>query len=156
MLILLYTRLLLIILSKYSYYHSYYCFNRFYFWFDVLASVSGLICQESFKYYWLKIFRLIHINQIIIPFDHILRRHILKNFTKKRQNMLMGFVTLNLIILYICHVNACIWIYLGQEVNCWDLYPHFNLSKDKTFIGVHDESCHETKSCCTNSWRYTY
>jgi len=54
-----------------------------FFFFDVIASVSGLYSQQSIHFYWLKLFRIVHLPRLTEPLS-LLMRFLLKNYSKKR------------------------------------------------------------------------
>ena len=42
----------------------------------------------------------------------------LSKYSKKRQSDLIGFAKLILYVIYLNHIMACIWIYLGYKSDC--------------------------------------
>lgn len=49
---------------------------------------------------------------------------VLQKYSKKRQNDLASFAGLILIVVWVSHVCACIWLLIGKETECGesDLY----------------------------------
>ena len=85
-----------------------------YFIFDVLATLPGLITQESLEFIWFKAFRLVHFFRITDPLTFLLGLA-LTSYSKKRQNDFLVFAKLILIVIYISHLMACIWLSLGMQ-----------------------------------------
>ena len=84
------------------------------FIFDVIATIPNLIfLQEGLKFFWLKLFRLVHFFRITEPLQFLLSI-LLHKYSKKRQNDLIVFARLILIVIYISHGMACFWIFLGH------------------------------------------
>lgn len=88
-----------------------------YFIFDVVATVPELFMDESREYYALKIFRLVHFYRLTQPLN-ILLHCALQKYSKKRQNDLSGFAGLIFIVIYVSHMMACIWLWLGFMNDC--------------------------------------
>mmetsp|Transcript_42193 Transcript_42193/g.64693 ORF Transcript_42193/g.64693 Transcript_42193/m.64693 type:complete len:257 (+) Transcript_42193:436-1206(+) len=89
-----------------------------YFILDVLATVPNLFfLNEALKLYWLKFFRMIHLNKLTSPLE-LLLSYLLQKYSKKRQNDLTSFCSLILLVVYSSHLNACIWIWLGYMNEC--------------------------------------
>ena len=42
----------------------------------------------------------------------------LSKYSKKRQSDLIGFAKLILFVIYLNHIMACIWLYLGYNTDC--------------------------------------
>jgi len=42
----------------------------------------------------------------------------LSKYSKKRQNDLSGFTSLILMVVYTSHLNACLWLWIGQMYDC--------------------------------------
>jgi hypothetical protein len=106
-----------------------------YFIFDVIATVPELVMGESREYYGLKLFRLVHLYKLTEPL-YIFLRVVLKNYSKKRQNDLIGFASLILIVIYVDHIMACIWLQLGFQEDC----KVYNTATGK-FTGDSAEDC---------------
>ena len=89
-----------------------------YFIFDFIGTVPELIFfDEGFKFYFLKIFRLIHFMRLVKPLE-LLLGCLLQKHSKKRQNDLTSFCSLILGVIYVSHVMGCIWLWLGQNSPC--------------------------------------
>lgn len=88
-----------------------------YFIFDVVATLPGLINNESLDYYYLKGLRLVHVYRLTQPLQ-ILLSCALQKYSKKRQNDLATFAGLILYVIYTSHLNACIWLWIGTQQNC--------------------------------------
>lgn len=88
-----------------------------YFIFDAVGTIPCLFTGEVFKYYWLKAFRVIHIYRLTQPLQLVLGIA-LQKYSKKRQNDLKSFAGLILYVIYVCHVMACAWLYLGKDEAC--------------------------------------
>jgi hypothetical protein len=88
-----------------------YAFNGT-FIFDVLATIPPLLSSESFSVYYFKCFRILHLEALVLPVNIILG-FLLSNYSKKRQNDLTGFASLIFKVIYMCHILACIWLWLG-------------------------------------------
>ena len=43
---------------------------------------------------------------------------LLSKYSKKRQNDLTQFAILIILVIYISHIMACIWLYLGAQEGC--------------------------------------
>lgn len=90
-----------------------------YFFFDVIATVPCLFMGEPINFYILKLFRMVHVLRITQPL-HLVLGCALQKYSKKRQNDLTSFAGLILGVIYISHLMACMWLYLGQKKNCVD------------------------------------
>lgn len=101
-----------------------------FFFFDVIATIPCLFWGEKSEFYILKLFRMVHVLRITQPL-HLMLGCALQKYSKKRQNDLTSFAGLILGVIYISHIMACIWLYLGQ-----------------------DKPCGESESDCTESWVY--
>lgn len=88
-----------------------------YFIFDVIATIPELFLNEGMQFYWLKVFRMVHIYRLTIPLQ-LLLGCALQKYSKKRQNDLTGFAGLILYVIYTSHIMACIWLYLGMLQKC--------------------------------------
>jgi hypothetical protein len=82
------------------------------FFIDVLATVPPLLSGESINVYWLKLFRIVHFLRILEPIDLVLS-YILKSLSKKRQDDLISFTNLIVVVVYLSHIMACSWLHLG-------------------------------------------
>jgi len=86
---------------------------QFYFWFDAIGTIPNLFfLQEGIRFYWLKVFRFIHISRLNTP-PKLLMGVLLSKYSKKRQNDLTQFAILIVLVIYISHICACIWLWLG-------------------------------------------
>lgn len=89
-----------------------------YFLFDVVSIIPLFQKDpENFSLYWLKIFKIARFDRIAIP-HRLLLSIALQKLSKQRQNDLNTFCGLILNIVYISHVSACFWIYLGKMYPC--------------------------------------
>ena len=88
-----------------------------YFFFDVIATVPNIFLGEGREWYFLKLFRFVHVYRIHKP-GTLLMKCLLTKYSKKRQNDLIGFMILILWVIYSSHINACIWLYLGSLEDC--------------------------------------
>lgn len=86
------------------------------FVFDVVSTIP-IIFNQDIKFYWFKLFRLVHFFRFTKPIELTLGC-LLQKYSKKRQNDLTSFCKLILYVVYISHVSACIWIKLGQTSDC--------------------------------------
>ena len=98
--------------SVYSIAKSY----KFYFIFD-LISIIPLFDGEHYRLYALKLFRFIHLYRLYIPLELFLGI-VLSKYSKKRQSDLIRFLTLILLVIYVAHFMACIWIHFGDQHPC--------------------------------------
>lgn len=89
---------------------------KFYFFFD-LISIIPLFDREQFRLYYLKCFRFVHLYRLYIPLELFLGI-VLSKYSKKRQSDLIRFLTLILLVIYVAHFMACIWIHFGGLVKC--------------------------------------
>jgi hypothetical protein len=86
--------------------------------FDVIATLPNMILfNEGREYYWLKFFRFVHVYRLPIPLQHLMRC-LMSKYSKKRQNDLTSFAILILLVIYINHLSACFWLYLGNLNAC--------------------------------------
>ena len=88
-----------------------------YFIFDAAGTIPCLLMGETYRFYWLKAFRIIHIYRLTQPLQ-LLLGCALQKYSKKRQNDLKSFAGLILYVIYVCHVMACAWLYLGMDTDC--------------------------------------
>lgn len=110
-----------------------YAYLTGYFIFDAISTIPNLmIFNEGLQFYWLKIFRFVHIYRLHQPLQ-LLMKCLLFKYSKKRQNDLTGFTTLILSVIYSSHINACLWLWFGARENCMDVSEADN---------------------CIQSWRY--
>ena len=112
-----------------------------FFIFDVIATIPNLINNESFDFFWLKLFRLIHFMRLTKPLE-LLLGCILQKHSKKRQNDLTGFCALILVVIYVSHVMGCIWLYLGGRNPC-------KLDDSQPYDGEKN-----AEDGCTASWKF--
>ena len=84
-----------------------------YFIFD-LISIVPLFDGEHFRLYALKLFRFVHLYRLYIPLELFLGI-VLSKYSKKRQSDLIRFLTLILLVIYVAHFMACIWIHFGDQ-----------------------------------------
>jgi hypothetical protein len=90
-----------------------------FFFFDVIATCPCLFMGEPSQYYYLKLFRMVHVLRITAPLKLVLGCA-LQKYSKKRQNDLTSFAGLILGVIYISHLMACMWLMLGQQIPCED------------------------------------
>jgi len=89
------------------------------FLFDAIGTIPAMILNEGPEFYWLKVFRFIHISRLSKPLEYVLHL-LLSKYSKKRQNDLAGFTILILMVIYSSHINACVWLWLGSFESCED------------------------------------
>lgn len=89
---------------------------RGYFIFDVVSTIP-LFDGESFDLYFLKCFRFVHLYRLYIPLELFLGV-VLSKYSKKRQSDLIRFLGLILLVIYVAHFMACIWIHFGFSEKC--------------------------------------
>lgn len=93
-------------------------YMRFYFWFDVIGTIPELVLwDEGINFYPLKLFRFVHVYRLHKPFSLLMKR-LLSKYSKKRQNDLITFMILILTVIYISHIHACFWLFLGGLEDC--------------------------------------
>lgn len=118
------------------------------FIFDAISTIPNLIfLDEDFDFYWLKLARLVHVFRLTRPLE-LLLSVVLQKYSKKRQNDLSSFCALILIVIYLSHLNACIWLYLGTQFPC---------KKDESLFYILDsdsDSDANQLEGCTASWVY--
>ena len=91
-----------------------------YFIFDVVGTVPELLFfSEGLKFYPLKCARVVHCARLTKPLE-ILLGYLLSKYSKKRQSDLTRFAALILMVVYVSHVMACIWLWLGNLDDCSD------------------------------------
>jgi hypothetical protein len=113
-----------------------------YFAFDLIATVPELIFfQEGKRFYWLKLFRLVHVLRLTEPLQ-LLLQCALQKYSKKRQNDLTSFAGLIFMVIYTSHMMACIWLLFGMQSDC----------RIDESIEVYDGD--NVKPNCTQSWVY--
>lgn len=89
-----------------------------YFIFDVIATIPNMIFfNEGPHFYFLKVFRFVHVYRLPIPLQ-LFMKCIMQKYSKKRQNDLTSFAILILVVIYMNHISACIWLKLGSLQNC--------------------------------------
>ena len=89
-----------------------------YFIFDFVSIIPLFQTDsENFALFYLKIFKIARFDRIAIP-HRLLLNIALQKLSKQRQNDLNNFCGLILSIVYISHVSACFWIYLGYRSPC--------------------------------------
>lgn len=88
-----------------------------YFIFDVIATVPELFMDEAREYYYLKAFRIVHFYRLTQPLQ-LLLHCALQKYSKKRQNDLSSFAGLIFIVIYVSHMMACLWLFLGFLEDC--------------------------------------
>jgi hypothetical protein len=86
-----------------------YNYVTFYFIFDAIATIPGIFTSESQEWYWLKAFRMVHVDRLTQPL-YLLFGCVLQKYSKKRQNDLTGFAGLILYVIYTSHIMACLWL----------------------------------------------
>lgn len=112
-----------------------------FFVFDMLATIPPLIFfNENFEQYWIKAIRIVYFTRLTKPLE-LLLSFVLRKYSKKRQNDLTSFCNLILFVVYLSHINACIWLYLGGLHDC-KLDDSLPYSEDNA------------QSDCTASWIY--
>lgn len=93
---------------------------RTYFIFDLIGTVPEMVLfDEGINFYPLKLFRFVHVYRLHKPFSLLMKR-LLSKYSKKRQNDLITFMILILTVIYISHIHACFWLYLGGLQDCND------------------------------------
>lgn len=85
--------------------------------FDVIATLPGLLTGEIMDYYIFKLIRIIHFTKLIQPLNVILH-WVLSKYSKKRQNDLTNFAGLILYVIYLSHIMACTWLWIGDQEDC--------------------------------------
>jgi len=89
-----------------------------YFIFDAIGTIPNMaFFNEGREFYWLKIFRFVHLYRLHQPLQLVLKCALAK-YSKKRQNDLTSFTILILLVIYSSHINACFWLYLGDLEAC--------------------------------------
>lgn len=91
---------------------------RTYFIFDLIGTVPEMVLfDEGITWYPLKLFRFVHVYRLHKPFSLLMKR-LLSKYSKKRQNDLITFMILILMVIYISHIHACFWLWLGFLSDC--------------------------------------
>jgi hypothetical protein len=91
-----------------------------YFIFDLLGTVPEMVLfDEGITFYPCKLFRFVHVYRLHKPFSLLMKR-MLSKYSKKRQNDLITFMILILTVIYISHIHACFWLFLGGLEDCKD------------------------------------
>lgn len=88
-----------------------------YFAFDTISTIPMMMLKERGEFYFLKTFRMVHIDRLTLP-QQLILNIILSKLSKKRQSDLSGFASLILYVIYTSHIMACIWIFLGKQNDC--------------------------------------
>jgi sorbitol-specific phosphotransferase system component IIC len=88
-----------------------------YFIFDVASTLPELFLNETIRFYWLKLLRLIHVPRLTQPLN-ITLHCVLQKYSKKRQNDLTSFAGLILYVIYTSHIMACAWLMVGTYKDC--------------------------------------
>lgn len=73
-------------------------------------------------------------------------KFLLRSYSKKRQNDLSNFTSLILMVIYTNHICACLWLYLGKQMNCGDIED----PKVVDYIASQEAM----NSTCVDSWTY--
>ena len=84
---------------------------------SIFPVIGNLVNKIFLKYYWLRSIRIVHVFIIIYPFE-LLLQCIMSKHSKKRQSDYINFATLIVLILYLSHLMACVWIALGLSETC--------------------------------------
>jgi hypothetical protein len=84
---------------------------------DCAATFPCLISGEPISLYPLKAARVVHAARITQPV-RLLLSFALQNFSKKRQNDLSVFASLIFVVIFLNHLMACAWLYLGLQEPC--------------------------------------
>ena len=92
-----------------------------FFFIDLVATVSGLYYKEDVGYYFLKCFRIFHLFRLSQPLQLFLE-YVLANLSKKRQGDIVGFANVIFFVIYLNHIMACCWVYLGQQNDCKTMF----------------------------------
>ena len=88
------------------------------FLFDIVGTVPCFFLGENYRYYWLKLFRcIVHMFWLTQPLE-IIMGHLLRKMSKKRQNDLIGFGSLILMVIFVAHISGCLFIQLGYQYPC--------------------------------------
>ena len=104
-----------------------------YFLFDVVATIPNMIfLGEGRQFYFLKVFRFVHVYRLPIPLQQFMKC-IMSKYSKKRQNDLTSFAILILLVIYINHISACIWLRLGYSSPC-DAPEDENVKCNKSWV----------------------
>lgn len=119
-----------------------------YFFFDVISVIPLFNTNdiENFSLYYLKAFKIARFDRIAIP-HRLLLSIVLQKLSKQRQNDLNTFCGLILNIVYISHVSACFWIFLGfldpctgktvEDDGCIESWIYENGFSDKTYESIY-------------------
>ena len=75
--------------------------------------------SEPGTYYILKFFRIVHVTRLTHPLQLMLGIA-LQKYSKKRQNDLSSFASLIFYVIYVSHMMACMWLWIGQMQPCDD------------------------------------
>lgn len=104
-----------------------------YFIFDLVSCIP-IFLKEEHRFFSFKFLRLVHIARVTEPVLKVLNLFVV-NYSNKRKEDLVGFVTLIFNVIFLCHVLSCIWVALGKQ-NCLD-------DNGKTVVG------------CAKGWVYS-
>ena len=87
--------------------------------FDLIATIPGLISFSSEKFYYVKLFRLVHARVVYSSISEAIR-FILSKFGLNKANVEKVSYTINLLIYMFSaiHILGCAWIYIGRIVPC--------------------------------------
>ena len=122
-----------------------------YFIFDVIATIPCLFMSEPIKFYILKGFRIVHVTRLTEPLQLILGCA-LQKYSKKRQNDLSGFAGLIFYVIYVSHMMACAWLYLGQFQPCTDVPEGENCTKSWVYEEGFDDKPKHTQYIFAFYW----
>ena len=89
------------------------------FIFDLISTVPCLLMNEDVRWFGLKFVRVVHFSRITHPLKLILE-FALQKYSKKRQNDLTVFASLILLVIFVNHICACVWLHLGKQQPCKD------------------------------------
>jgi hypothetical protein len=84
-----------------------------YFIFDLVAIIP-IFLSEQHRFFSFKFLRLVHIKRVTEPVLKVLNLFVV-NYSNKRKEDLVAFVTLIFNVIFLCHVLSCIWIALGKN-----------------------------------------
>lgn len=88
------------------------------FAFDFIGIVPGLVTGEMFKQmYYLKLFRYVNINKLFEQIKFVLEKihGVLSFFNKKVVDNLLVIAKCIFSLLYMIHIMACFWLFLGHN-----------------------------------------
>jgi len=88
---------------------------KFYFIFDVTATIPTMVTFEKNSLYILKVFRIIHFRQFVRIFNENLNRIFNRiGLNKNVIGRIFFLVTISFNLTFIIHILACIWVYIGR------------------------------------------